>query len=87
LQALSFGIANSFKDKALPELRRNIDAARTPLPLANGLWRYQGHTTRWVKSETADTELAEKMDDLRARGEITQRTVEQMRTGKRPRGK
>jgi trimethylamine-N-oxide reductase (cytochrome c) len=41
----------------------------------------------WVKSETADTELAEKMDDLRARGEITQRTVEQMRTGKRPRGK
>lgn len=62
-------------------------AARTPLPLANGLWRYQGHTTRWVKSETADTELAEKMDDLRARGEITQRTVEQMRTGKRPRGK
>lgn len=57
-------------------------AARTPIPLSNGMERYEGSTTRWVPSEKAKAVLAKAKDILKARGEITSRQFPQMRTGK-----
>lgn len=57
-------------------------ARRTPIPLANGMERYEGQTMRWVKSEKAAAVLGRATAILKARGEITSRVLPQMRTGK-----
>lgn len=57
-------------------------AARTPIPLPNGMERYEGSTTRWVPSEAARERLAALKEQLKNAGEITSRQFPQMRTGK-----
>jgi uracil-DNA glycosylase family 4 len=47
-----------------------------------GMERYEGQTTRWVKSEKAAAVLGRATAILKARGEITSRVLPQMRTGK-----
>lgn len=57
-------------------------AARTPIPLSNGMERYEGTTTRHVPDEVARGRLGALRDQLKAEGHITSRTMPQMRTGK-----
>lgn len=57
-------------------------AARTPLPLPNGMQRYEGTTTRPVPSEIAKAEITALKEELKARGEIKPMKVPQMRTGR-----
>ncbi len=60
-------------------------ARRAPLPLPNGLWRFEGRTTRWVADEEGKARTAALKDELKASGNLTARKVPQMRTGKLPR--
>jgi len=62
-------------------------ARRTPIPLSNGMERYEGSTTRWVPSDAAKAALGKLKDELKASGEMVSRQFPQMRTGKPRKGK